>query len=415
MSVYAFMCDSYVSQFETARRAMLHFTIGTGPNSLPSSNHLSLENDVRLLKASLLYADRIKLCSIGSSLTLKMLNDANTDPPQQLDFIEKHFRETVARDNPEEAATVLEFIRQYRQLLRSSNPTKKQSVLRVQYARKLGGIWNDFKSGWESFAYEAGIEEVLKAKGSGLVEFHEFSTGGVERSGGLNEITARLRSEEFYEDITGELFGLLSDSVSDRSTYPLFDDPAGELVRLGVEAKAIEVPSSNTTRVRHAGMAAHLLQRLPLFEDAPVETILDIRRELEKPLVRFRSAIATFSEEVETPGWEPAFTEEAEELLVREVEPAVLEIEERVRENDFIAKFTDNVSNIHSWSAGATLGMAAYNLASLPEIASLAIGGGLSVADSVRKTYKEYTEEQRDIQKKQLFFYYAAGQHLRTD
>src|SRR5215204_2991571 len=53
----------------------LRFTIGTGPSSDPSHRQLSLENDVRLLKAGLLYADRVKLCSVGSSLTLRMLAD----------------------------------------------------------------------------------------------------------------------------------------------------------------------------------------------------------------------------------------------------------------------------------------------------------------------------------------------------
>lgn len=100
-----------------------------------------------------------------------MLDDANANPSQQLELIESHFRENIAKDNPEATETIVEFMRQYRQLLSLTNPTKKQSVLKVQYARELARICDDFKSGWETFAYEAGIEEVLKAKQSGLVDW----------------------------------------------------------------------------------------------------------------------------------------------------------------------------------------------------------------------------------------------------
>jgi hypothetical protein len=50
----------------------LRITVGTGPSFDESTQHLSLENDARLLKAGLLYADRVKLASVGSSLTLRM-------------------------------------------------------------------------------------------------------------------------------------------------------------------------------------------------------------------------------------------------------------------------------------------------------------------------------------------------------
>jgi hypothetical protein len=61
----------------------LHITIGTGPSSDPSTGHLNLQNDARLLKAGLLYADCVRLCSVGSPLTLRMLADTNSHKNQQ--------------------------------------------------------------------------------------------------------------------------------------------------------------------------------------------------------------------------------------------------------------------------------------------------------------------------------------------
>ena len=221
-----------------------------------------------------------------------------------------------------------------------------------------------------------------------------------------------LRSEEYYREITAELFRMLSDTVSSGETHPMLDDKAGELVRLGVEAGAIAVSESGRGRGRHAGLASHLLRRLPLFDAASVGEILDIRRELDRPLVRFRGAVIEFSKGMRASGWDPDFAGDAEAILVREVAPAVQEVEDAVRNNSFLAELWPRMTRPQDWGAGAAIAMAAFNLASLPEIASLAVGGGVGFAAAARNVYLEHREGQREIEGKRLFFYREAGRHL---
>ena len=76
-------------------------------------------------------------------------------------------------------------------------------------------------------------------------------------------------------------------------------------------------------RVSPRGRLLGLLRRLPLFEDAPVDEILSIRRELDGSLIRFRDAVARFSDGMRAAGWDPEFVDDAEDVFVREVEPAV--------------------------------------------------------------------------------------------
>lgn len=46
-----------------------------------STGHPDFANDARILKAGLLYADRVRLVSLGSSLTLRVVRDvARSDP-----------------------------------------------------------------------------------------------------------------------------------------------------------------------------------------------------------------------------------------------------------------------------------------------------------------------------------------------
>ena len=203
-----------------------------------------------------------------------------------------------------------------------------------------------------------------------------------------------------------------SEAVSEGATYPLFDDHAGELVRLGVDAGVIRVSESGATKGRQAGLTSDLLRRLPLFEDAPVDEILSIRRELDGSLIRFRDAVARFSDGMRAAGWDPEFVDDAEDVFVREVEPAVQEIEDAVRDSSFVAQLIPSMTASQNWAAGGTLGMAAYNLASLPELASLAVGGGVGFASGVREAYLEWRKGRRGVERKELFFYYEAGRRL---
>lgn len=349
---------------------------------------------------------------MGSSLTLKMMSDAQAGRERQLDFIEQHFRDNVARDHPEEAATVLEFIEQYRPMLRSMNLSREQLVLRYSLSRKLDAVWAEFKEGWEDFGIKAGISEIQAAQRSGLVDVESFAAGGVQRSAGLTPNVNEMRSAEYYKEITSELFGMLSSAVSQGRTHPMLDNHAGELVRLGIEAGAIPVSEIGRAKGKHGGLASDLLRRLPLFDQAAVEEVLDIRRELEGPLVRFRGAVSELSDGMREPGWSPEFDADAEDVFVKKVAPAVKEIEEKIQDNRFLAELLPRMTRPQDWGSGAALGMAAYNLASLPELASLAIAGGTGFAGAVRNAYLEHRDAQREIRGERLFFYREAERRL---
>jgi hypothetical protein len=67
-----------------------------------------------------------------------------------------------------------------------------------------------------------------------------------------------------------------------------------------------------------------------------------------------------------------------------------------------------------NWAAGGALGVAVYNLVSLPELASLAVGGGVGFASGAREAYLELRKGRRGVERKKLFFYYEAGRRLGT-
>ena len=44
------------------------------------------------------------------------------------------------------------------------------------------------------------------------MDFHRFAAGGVEKTAGLDQSSNERRSDEFYEEVTAELFGVLSEA-----------------------------------------------------------------------------------------------------------------------------------------------------------------------------------------------------------
>ena len=63
---------------------MFHITIGSAPKP-----DLSLEEDLRMVKTSLLYGDHVKLCSGTYSSLLPWVELTNYTPEQRIDFFER--------------------------------------------------------------------------------------------------------------------------------------------------------------------------------------------------------------------------------------------------------------------------------------------------------------------------------------
>ncbi|WP_164907508.1 hypothetical protein [Clostridium septicum] len=55
------------------------------------------------------------------------------------------------------------------------------------------------------------------------------------------------------------------------------------------------MPSYSNSNIKNANVASDLILRLPVFENASVDEIIDIRRELDKYVNNFRGAIVDYS------------------------------------------------------------------------------------------------------------------------
>jgi hypothetical protein len=387
-----------MTDFEIDRSA-LHITIGSTPqvSENQGTQKLSLENDLRMVKAALLYAQHAKLCSIASAALLEIASIGDVPKQKRWDLLKR--LQSYASD--EETQSKLTILSAFYEQARRKRYSKKGRVLLQQFEAALTESWGEAADFAINAVREAGGDGIIRAVESGLLEVHTF-----------DDTLHRTTHAEEHRGFVLEYVRVVGESVSDVHTYPLFDEDTSEIIRESIKAGLIPVSEAAISRAKESGLASDVLTRLPLFERATVREVLDIRNELERSLTRFRSAMIKFSSGIQSASWDEDFVSDADQVFRREVEPAVQDIEEEIRANSFIAELARKAVDAQAvLSGGSALALAVTTLG-LPAIAALAVGGTVGGGKAAYDAYTEWSKRNREVEQNQLFFYYKAGQLL---
>jgi hypothetical protein len=290
---------------------MFHITIGTIGGELPPT----LEPDLRMTKAALLYADKVRLCSSIYSTWISWLAKKNMsldDLIQQtykLDEMIPHMYRTQA-----EIAEALRANRLSRESFQSPNPTVNDFMFYLDTKRLNAKQYEEFKTRFYTLDLDNIQQEFDRAVGAGLLEIHQFR----ETENNIPASYLRGTFIQSVENLADEFNRVVIDAMTDSTTHPLFDDGTGSIVKLGIEFGVISPSATRVAQAKQTQLAANVLNRLPLFDEASMNEILDVRRELEGQLVRFRSAIMKYADTIKNAAWDDEFCAEAEELFHRE-------------------------------------------------------------------------------------------------
>ena len=71
---------------------------------------------------------------------------------------------------------------------------------------------------------------------------------------------------------------------------------------------------------------ANLFDRLPVF-DIKMDELLDLRAELQRPLINFRAEMINLSRDIENASWDKDFSSDVQDVYQAKVEPTLLELE----------------------------------------------------------------------------------------
>jgi hypothetical protein len=375
---------------------MLHITVGTAPGA-----ELNLLNDLRMVKAGILYADRVKLCSPAYSILLPMLELGEQSIEERLDFLERIL--PYMGYSAEQQQLVLDNINKQRELFRPSEFDLSKVFAKLQAKNQLNRQWEQLKRKYKPLGQDIAAKEFKRAVEANILEVHSFQT--------LEE--ADVRNRGIYTDLNAttikvvkEFVDVLGKTVVDGSTYPLFDESTAKEIQKRIENGELELRELRAKQAKQSNLAANLLSRLPLLEEVPVDEIIDIRRELENPLHRFRSGIITYANEIKSAPWNEDFSVEAEQLFIEKIGPAILEIEETLTTQSSFAGLALRRTNTAVLASGGVLSAVVGFSSLLSPFAAVAVGGGLVASSVLYEAYKDWQKQNVDVEKNQLYFYY---------
>lgn len=381
----------------------------------------------RLVKPALLYADRVTVYSPAASMMTAFADLAGvTDPRQQLLVtleIVKEVPQLASQVNvPSETLEQLKrFLGVDRRLIRRMGALHGAQGQIEEVYEKLDGldsIWRDQMPDAIAKARETlGADELLLAVQAGAVKVASLSDSpnsdviadSLRRATGASTGTA-------VDDMMLGFTARIVEMLTEQQSFPLFDAQSSGLIR-ALEREAGVAPSSHAMRRgAEVSSAASFMGYLPYFPDLPMDEVLDLRKALSKPLVRFRGALARMSREFESRPIDEEFDAEVEDAWRRQVAPALADIREALSERGLLneaASITLGDPRRLLVEAGGVLAAAHGDVVSLSGLVTAGAAAGLPLADVAGRALQQSRAAKRDAKKSAFYFLHRLAEGAR--
>lgn len=373
----------------------LDFTVAIAPSLK------NIDRELQYVKSALLYADKVTLISPMAYLYVQLSESRNNLNEKSIIRLFKYVLPLCEKEDPETFKQGQEVINQISALVFS----KQYKALSMPRKLELKRILNNFSQKIDDCL----LKIISETQGEQLKHLLQ------------SEKLVLKKFEQSLADVDGcvsEYFEMLQDSV--RTSFPLFDEISSNLMEAAVKARIVRLSNTDFRKITHAGVSDNIIHRLPSFDLASVDEILDIRKELQDPLIRFRAKMLEYSDSIQVMPWDKDFVPECSILYEKEIAPAILEIEERTKENGFIRNLAKNMitdGDFLKSAGGLMVGVAAAGvISSFSQAVSMdtaiITAGGAWAAQKIALTYDEYSKAKQEITKNDLYFYYQAGKLL---
>lgn len=364
---------------------------------------LDLDREKRIIKPALLYGDSVKLYSPKAFLLSSFAGYTKLNSSQQLLSL---FQMAEPLGLNEDLVPIKSLFENYELLKQLPILSQKQ-----RYAmNKFNDLLNhpqiqQIREYFEKLAVDSGIRSLDNiAKSSGLLEILHFSSA---------------------ENALEEWFGSVLASGISGSEKLLLDIDTSNLIKALDNIFGLSKDQDDTS-CKAATVAASLFRRLPTFESASIDEIIDIRKELEPYLKPFRMAIQDFSDEVESQPWEPGFASEVGRLATERLDPLVQGIEDISKTSSGLRRLI-GAAVVHTpWHT--LIGCVLADLEVLPGILGQLLGtsgilgfpastigvlkAAIQVVPHARLALEEWKQEKQGITKNRLYFYHQLKQRF---
>jgi hypothetical protein len=354
---------------------------------------VSLEPEIRLVKPAILYGDEMVLYSLGSGFSTHL---RSTTPADLLAAVDAKFDAQY----PDIAPDMKWLAKWADQLRKTTNRSAKDEKFLADWDEYLA----DRQAGEATFRHQmlvqSGFAELEVAEAAGLLRIEPIADWKV------------LPLSDSSDEVVRSWVTLLPELVSGKLSYPLFDLLTGKIIARGISEGLYTADAGAIKRGVQVSTASRLFAQLPSFDRASVNEIVDIRRELETPLMRFRRGVSELGQLVESPAYDAGFDAEIDDLITTRVQPGLLEIEERIQNNSYLRQLLTAPAGTPAQYIGG--GVLAIGAAMVSSLAGLLLAVGILSQPFFEAVRAQWLESE-SIERHSMYFLYATREMLRPD
>ncbi len=301
----------------------MKFTIAT------ASSSLGFEEDLKLIKSSLLYADEIELIGMAEYAIFKYL-PMKINSVKDVDALADAFIplfKSIKVDGSDEIIRQLEDLKiqitPFRgQLNKKKRRTGKEIIAQKRIEALMFQFREEFMNSVSSFTSSPSTTEIAKLIEKEIVSVLDYGY------------------EDFdLDSLAGGYLGSLLGTIQNHTAYPLFDKTSNDVISSFAKTNILDLGNIDKEVLTHAGIATNILMTLPTLEEASVDEILDFKKDMSLPLANFRKAIYGFAESVTSCPWDENFLYDCLKLYNTQVLPKVEELNELSSETSVLKNF----------------------------------------------------------------------------
>lgn len=376
---------------------------------------LSVAPELDLVKAALLYGERVTLLSPITTMFLRIEGLQRFSARQQIQLIR---RLAPVLTDADQHSQLEQGLGELDDFLRRSARSRSlgDQILRAGLLKQFEPMQQLIADAVRDMRTQIGIDQLAAARAKGLVQI-ENADPGDELDLLVSSVTAaklaetgQRRDDPHTNRIADDFVGKLSKHLSSGREYLIFDESIANLTEAAIREGLFTPAKGPAGRSAQAMTASALMGRLPTFPSATVDEILDIRSELAPALAQFRGAMVTVASSFTIAPWESNFEDEVHDAWVGTVLPAVEAIDSSIRENRSILLLATGVAGAINTSLPGLAIVAAGLLGHAG--AATALGGAISGGVPLLQALRDRRAATLTVRMQPFYFLYATERGL---
>lgn len=285
-------------------RSALTVTVGVSPSLRPSGQP-SLVNELRLLRSSLLYADHVNLIAPSAAWMRDFTPFKTVHPEDPWQSVAAMPPETLLRLGVTDVG-----FREFRRQMRRIGRKPADDPQRLEGEQ----LW---KPSIVKLKQQAA--EVFDTKESDELDM-------VLEAGSVTLISDGTRFEEALDQQVDWFRERLMEALADPSSTVLLDEITSDFLNTSGR-HSVGLPTVANDRSRRAAVGTGLVERLPVFPDAPMSHILEAREELAEGRSEYRESVRELSGKLQSSAMDATLTSEIDELWYDSVRPKLRKLQ----------------------------------------------------------------------------------------